>query len=386
MPMVDLPAVAPIVVQQEWLSRWSEIAICISAALVVLRVELQRRAGDSTGLGGGSIACCKKIITQCAPEIAGVIGCLTLAALLRARGDSDPLDPSQAQVWDAIKSQWPLLVTADTLLALQSMLRVCILVSSMLRASSASLPVPLADEAATLCLGAQVMRFIAAAMDSSFKLDGPLGGTFPVGCDAIAVILLVGLGGLRVFRRNPIASSVTVCCIGWLAGRHHLCMANEVHLDQFFVGAYMLDVFASLTYFGRSLLIGGSESVYAGRMSVGFTHVLMATQQGLATYYFFVAFDFQENLVGNGLPFSVLKLGNAVAFCAYLASATLWIAELAAGDASDRAAVHTSTADGRQEHSPAVALGRGVGDVSAAPARVSPSAEPPSPSAESIEL
>merc|ERR1719162_2411002 len=130
-----------VVVENDWMNQWAEMAICIIAAMIVLRMELTRRLGDgSPGLRygfSGSIEGCKQIFKHCGPEVAGVVACSTLAVLLRVRGDVDfNVDPSTSAHWEEIKSQWPLLLTADTLLSFQSMLRLVVLGSVLLRAGA----------------------------------------------------------------------------------------------------------------------------------------------------------------------------------------------------------------------------------------------------------
>merc|ERR1719517_73252 len=96
---------------------------------------------------------CKRLSKEYVPEIVCLMMCLMLAALLRARGN-DHVQASDAEAWAQITAQWPLLLTADTLLSLQAMLRLLVLLSTVLRAGSGDSPAPLSDEASALWLGA----------------------------------------------------------------------------------------------------------------------------------------------------------------------------------------------------------------------------------------
>mmetsp|Transcript_121364 Transcript_121364/g.343428 ORF Transcript_121364/g.343428 Transcript_121364/m.343428 type:complete len:352 (-) Transcript_121364:68-1123(-) len=326
--MVANTAATTIVVENAWAGGVVEVTICVVSALVILRLELQRRAGASGGSADlGGIAQCKQIIQHCAPELAGLVASLSLAALLRAHGDADSgIDAADFATWEKIKAQWPILVTADTLLSLQAMLRIVVLFSAALRAGTE--PVPLADEAAALSLGAQLMRGLLVASNTSYMLYGPLGGKLPIACEIVAIPLLAALGAIGTIRRCPLAAATVAGCVAWLASRHFLSLARDGMADQLFIAAHIFDLLSALAYLARSLLIGGSNEHEPGRsVAIGFTHFLMAAQQSLATYYFLTAFDAAPELVGAGLPFLVLHVGCAVQLGVYLAAPAVFVAE-----------------------------------------------------------
>jgi len=305
-----------------------EVFICVVAAMVVLRLEMQRRAGDhyaDAGGLGGAIGGCKKILVHCAPEVAGVVACLTLAALLRARGDVNGVDAANEEAWEEIKRQWPLLITADTLLAFQAMLRVVVLLSVVLR-SNALMPVPLSDEVASLSLFGSLSRCGLLVVSKVYFLDGPLGGNLPGACELATIPLLVALGGFANIKRCPLIAVAVVCGVAWLAFRHHLSLATEAYADEFFLAAHMFETLSACVYLARSLLIG-SEDQSAGTSATGFTHVLMAAQSSLATYYFLRAFDAAPELVGSGLPFEVLQTSVTLQLGMYLGAALVFAAE-----------------------------------------------------------
>jgi len=327
--MGDYPsAVVNMVDGGAWTSRVAEMAICAFAALVVFRLEMQRRAGgDYTGSSsvGGGFGTCKKILVHCAPEVAGVVACLVLAALLRARGDLNTDFGDSQDAWEEIKRQWPLLLTADTLLSLQAMLRVVVFLSWVLRAKT-DLPGPLADEASALSLGANLCRSLLLVQSSSYALDGPLGGKLPAACEIAAIPLLAALGGLHTMKRNLMATALVASLIAVLASRHYLQLAEEAYANNLFLAAHMLDTLSAFTYFARSLLVG-SDDDSSGGVVAGFTHLLMAIQASLASYFFLQGFEYSEGLVGSGSPFEVLQIGTTAQVGAYFGAVVIFIAE-----------------------------------------------------------
>jgi hypothetical protein len=320
----------------------TELVLCILAAVVVLRFELPRRAGDTVPSLSSGLAGCTKILKTCGPEIAGVVACLALAAMLRAKGEGDmQLDATTAAAWEDIKSKWPLLLTADTLLSLQAMLRFVALLSMTLRSRrNAAAAVPLADEVATLALGAYCVRAAVLAVTPAYMLDGPLGGNLPAGFDVVAIPLLVGRGGLKFIWRCPFAVLAVVCVVALLANRHFLALSGDGHFqfvtkhfsslaDKLFISAHLLETGAAFMYLARSFLHGSEREgiVPSAWASVGFTHLLMTAQQSLAAYFFFFAFDEAPELVGAGCPFKVLQLCNTASLGAYACTAAVFIVE-----------------------------------------------------------
>jgi len=302
-----------------------ETLMCVVVAMVVLRLELQRRAGTGPDIGSrrdaGSYAhTCKRFLKECAPETAGLMACLTLAAALRARGDV--VQPSDSEAWEQIKAQWPLLLTADTLLSLQAMLRLVVLLSIVLRAGISGRPAPLSEETAALWLGANTARLVLLSRTTSYMLDGPLGGILPVACEiAVMPILLVLSRG--TIRRAGLTLALVAVAAACFASRNRLALCGDSSADALFTLAHSLDLLAGCTYLVRTALIERCSQ----DVSVGFTHLLMPIQQGLAAYYFWQAFGFAEELVGSGLPFEVLQIGSTVSFGAYLAASALYIAD-----------------------------------------------------------
>jgi len=317
-----------------------EAFFCAAVAMVVLRLELQRRAGTGPNLGsrqGGWYAeNCKRLLKECAPEAAGLFTCLTLAAALRARGDAHGVSESDAEAWEQINSEWPLLLTADTLLSLQAMLRLVVLISVVLRAGGGA-AAPLADEATCLWLFAGLARVGLLARTSVYMLDGPLGGMLPAACEVAVVPMLLVLSK-STLRRAPLTLGLVLAATVSFASRNYLALADEddKHLaDSTFMLAHTLDCLAAFAYLFRTALIDtGSRGV-----STGFTHLLMPVQAGLSAYYFLQAFMAVPELVGKGLPFEALQIGNTAALGAYLGASALYFAECFDGRSATVAAV-----------------------------------------------
>lgn len=303
-----------------------ETLICIVVAMIVLRLELQRRVQNRPGFGSSDgsryAENCKRILREFAPEAAGLIACLTLAAALRARGDKRPADD---QVWAQIKEQWPLLMTADTLLSLQAMLRLVVLLSAVLRAGGGG-PVPLADEAAALWLGAGLSRVLLVSRCSLYMLDGPLGGLLPVACEVAVLPLLFSLGR-GALRRAPVTLALVFSAAACFATRNRLQLADDSITNSLFMMAHSLDLLAAFVYLVRVALIDHEGKGILGDVSVAFAHLLMPVQQALSAYYFLRAFEYSESLVGSGRPFESLQISNTAQLGAYLAAAALYIAE-----------------------------------------------------------
>jgi len=320
----------------------AEALVCAAVAAVVLCLELQRRTTTGPNFGsrqtGWYAESCKRLLKECAPEAVGLTACLTTAALLRARGDVRAAG-ADSEAWEQIKAQWPLLLTADTLLSLQAMLRLVVFASVALRAGRGG-PAPLAGEPSALWLGAAAARVALLLRSEAYTLDGPLGGNLPSVCE-VAVLPILFLLGRDTLRRAPFTLAWVVAAAACFARRNHLSLADDAHADALFLFAHSLEFLASFAYLLRSALI----DVPRGDVSAGFAHLLMPVQQALAAYYWLQAFDFSPTLVGAGLPFEALQIGCCAQLGAYLGASALYFAEvLDRNEASDGLALGGSHA------------------------------------------
>mmetsp|Transcript_77043 Transcript_77043/g.160328 ORF Transcript_77043/g.160328 Transcript_77043/m.160328 type:complete len:339 (+) Transcript_77043:213-1229(+) len=306
----------------------AEAFFCIVIALVVLPLEVQRRGG------GGSLASlevsryadnAKRFLKECAPEALMLLSFATLAALLRSRGDESMVldDRASEEAWAQIKAEWPLLLTADTLLSLQAMIRVIVLLSAVCRKTSCSHSA-LSGESAIFALIAGLARVGLFYRSSAYMLDGPLGGWLPGVCEAVVVPLLLILAWKTIRARFLwVVLAVLGICFHSLRNRLALAEDNDYVADSLFIAAHCGDLMAAVAFLGRSALVEGANE----GVSAGFAQLLMPLQQGFAAYYFLQAFSHSEELVGTGRPFDVLHIGSTIAFGAYLGGCALYLAE-----------------------------------------------------------
>lgn len=303
---------------------FAETVLLVVVATVVLRFELLRRLGDlGPGVGARGAASyaesLKRSARRCAPEAAGLVAILTLAAALRARGSQgDTDDPVVLQ----IRAEWPMLQSADDLLSLQAMLRLVVLASAVLRGASSS-PAPLNGQPAALWLCGAAARVALLARSSDYAMEGPLGATVTAAFEVAVLPVLFGMSR-GALGKAPSAILFAGAGAAFFAFRNRLNLSGDAVSDSLFVFAHCCDLLAALTYLLRAALI---EASGRGGVSVGFAHVLMPFQASLSAYYFMQAFPHSAELVGEGQPFAVLQVANAVACGAYLAAAALYVAE-----------------------------------------------------------
>ncbi|CAK9105533.1 unnamed protein product [Durusdinium trenchii] len=319
------------------------------AVVVVMCLELFRRPLDSWhGEFLQSAGKYKKLLRECAPEAAGALCCVVLVAMLRFRGDtiSGTLDAHSLEAWESIKAQWPVLMTADTLLAIQAMLRLVVVLSAVLR-SGARINSPLLEECSAkkkmdiisgqsrrcrLWFGGAVARCFVLKQSQAYWLEGPVGGLLPAALDASLVPLLFLLGH-SAMRRSGTAILLVSGLVAVFSHRNNLNLAEETEANILFTAVHCFEFLSALLYAGRTMLLGGD-----GQPSVTFMHLVMVIQQSLATYFWLQAFDADMNVNGSGLGICAIQISCLGQLCAYLAAASLHAATLALQDVP----VHTS--------------------------------------------
>mmetsp|Transcript_8905 Transcript_8905/g.14441 ORF Transcript_8905/g.14441 Transcript_8905/m.14441 type:complete len:339 (+) Transcript_8905:126-1142(+) len=299
-----------------------EYVIGVVVALAVLRLEVKRRTADLPQSGRGwRMKECTKFLLQHAPEAAGLAACLSLAVALRFQNSFDAnLD---AKTWEAIVREWPILLTADSLLALQAMLRVLVYLSVALRAA----PSPISGEVAFIFCGAAVGRAVLASKSDVYLLDGPLGGFVPIIFEFASVPLLAYLSR-GVCRNGFLACAFTLSVAACLACRNCLALANDAFIDGLFIFAHVTELIASFAYLCRSLMLD-VRVIGMGRNSVAlrFAHIIMFIQQTLSAYYFVHAFQYSSSLVGIGHPFEILQMGGVAQLAAFGSASMVLVAE-----------------------------------------------------------
>lgn len=339
-----------------------------TAVMTVLCIELPRSLGMVDLNARDVLVGCRRFLAFCAPEAIGLATIFLVAVLLRLRGDLEiPSDQLSLEVWEEIKEEWPVLMGADTLLNLQSMLRLLIFMSAAVRAglfpgikvngnekvvmdlgkdqlseNSSTVMSPLFGTGAALSLGGMLARTRLCAQAEIYRLEGPLslGGDLPMLCDLLSVILLIGLSvsTLRPSTGTPVRTAAATAFALWIASKHYLNLAKDPSADSLFTLTHVLEFFAALAFLGRAMMNSGYEieGSKRGRALIGFVHVLMAFQQALSAYYFLTAFEPSPKLVAAGRPFCVLIWSNLLAFGAYLCAAALYFGGLTAETSEER--------------------------------------------------
>jgi len=249
--------------------------------------------------------------------------------------------PESDQVWQVITREWPILMTADTLLGLQAMLRLVVLGSAACRAGAGH-SVPLVKEAATFMLLAATMRVMLLALSPAdvYYLDGPLGGKLNLALEVSAVPLLLHLakGVLRDGYRFGCSVACGTLCALWLARCHQLHVADpqDWHLDMLFTFGHMLELCAAVAVFLRTATWWVAP-VKCDAPSAGFVHACLPVQQFLSAYFMLLAFsmplEVPPELVRAGHPLEVLRLAGVSQVFMYLLAAVLYFT--ASPDASD---------------------------------------------------
>jgi len=299
-----------------------------SAAAVFMRLELH------TQLPGGSrrdyVQSCKRVLSRCIPEASSLTACLAFAVCLRMSGDTTiNQTPQEAQVWEQIKRDWPILMGADTLLGLQAMLRL-VLVSSVAKRVLGGIegPGPLSGLPSILAFGGATARAALAARDRSYILDGPLGGDLAIAVEMAAVPLLAAIS-LPAMKNASVAAKATAlsALALWIASNNHLNLARNPDVDQLFTLAHVFEIFAAVAFLCQAVCAYSGITKVKTTAAQGYVYLMMPAQQALAAYYFLTAFEPSPKLVGKGRPFCLLILGGLLMLAVYLSAVAFYLAE-----------------------------------------------------------
>jgi len=345
----------------------------IAGVSALLFLEVPRRfAGTSIGTIGVKecVRGTANILCRCAPEVCGFLTILLIGLILRMRGDVEThATPVEAEIWETIKVEWPILMGADTLLNLQAMIRLLVVMFVAYRAQIGGRS-PLTGMAALLMLAAALVRGMLSTRTDVYRLEGPLslGGDLPVACELASVPFLANFG-LGEFRRSPIAASAMVGGALWFASHHYLNLARDASIDRLFLQAHVLEFLAAFAYLARAfcLMVDRDEDVEgSGRRLggkggwrcgafVGFMHILMTLQQAFSAYYFLTAFEPHPSLVGSGRPFCLLCGGNLLQLGAYLGATALFLGGCIDTETSPAGVAEPEIMDAPEENEPSPA-------------------------------
>jgi len=198
-------------------------------------VEQRRKYGTSMGhaLAEELLPAYKWLseMRRFAPEVLALalVGLVSSILVCTGKHMGAPI-PESDQVWQVITREWPILMTADTLLGLQAMFRPVFLLSAACRAGAGH-SAPLTKEAAAFMLLAATMRVILLALSPAdvFYLDGPLGGKLNLAVEVLAVPLLLYLAQsvLRDGYRSGCMFACGTLCALWLAHCHQLHVQTQ---------------------------------------------------------------------------------------------------------------------------------------------------------------
>jgi len=311
-----------------------------TAPLLTLAVGMwlleQRKRSDVVVVPSASSLACLGVVRTYFKEIMMIMAGAGLVTFLVVRGEhlGAPI-PADDQAWNELKHEWPILMTGDSLLALQSILRLILLVSVILKSHGSSSD-PLGYEAAALMLSAAVVR-VAILMLSPplvYTLDGPLGGKMNLAFELAAVPLLLVLSKdiLRTGRCGALLLTAATLLSAWAAHGNQLSLADEqdAHLDFLFTFEHLLETCAAIAVLTRTAASWAGSSASHAPMAT-LAHVILPLQQLLAAYFLLVGFsqpwEFPPELTRVGHPLLILRVAGVTQVGLYLLAATLHFTE-----------------------------------------------------------
>jgi len=319
------------------------LAVATCAWALEARCRTGRAAHTSAGeipvappgeglIGGRTLEGAAKLCKHLVPEACGLVAIVIIAGalLLWGAGDAAPGPEEDKEIWEQIRAQWPVLVTADSLLSLRAMLRALLLLSAVLRTDEA-LRSPLAGGPAALLLLAAISRvaLLALSPHDVYHLDGPLGGIGYMALEVAALgpLLFLAAAGALDAGEGPslprvLATAAVLMLIGLTAATNHLALGGPegVELDVLFSVGELLETAAAAAFLLRVLGTAGLEGAQSPFAALA--HALLPVQQLMSAYFLLTAWGgapLEEipALVGAGRPFEVLQIGGAAQVLVY---------------------------------------------------------------------
>mmetsp|Transcript_90269 Transcript_90269/g.162777 ORF Transcript_90269/g.162777 Transcript_90269/m.162777 type:complete len:341 (+) Transcript_90269:93-1115(+) len=312
----------------------------MALALAVWVLEWRRCRGEFPS------ATCWALMRQLLPELVASAAMAGLVAALLRRGEHNgaPILPQDEPLWGEIKSEWPVLSTADTLLGLQATLRVLLLASATGRRGSFRCSAFAGEASAFFCFAAVCkVTLLAMSPQEVYHLDGPLGGRLNVALEVSALLMLLNLNrdmprlGLARAVCYTAALGIATC----VATCNRLAIADEgdSHLDTLFSLVGILETMAAAAFVGRAAL---SQEVSGSSAFACFAHSVLPLQQLLWAYFMLTAwvaspFESDPALVGAGRPLEVLQLCGLAQVSMYLTAGAVYSASCGLEKIQDRA-------------------------------------------------
>lgn len=295
----------------------SEVCISILAALLLIAFELRHITAG---------VCCPCTLKKCTPEALALVFLALVAIGLRVRGPTGP--PLDDEAWQQIVAEWPLLLTADTLLAVQTMLRFLVFTSAAFRSGSESRMRALSVESGAFFLGAIGVRVWLFAFDDSYHLDGPLGGVLAWCFEAASLLPLMTLvlcAQSWTCKGFVMCTVMTALC-GLIGSSNTFKLAGGTVADGAFTFAHCMEFVAAIAHIQCAGY--GPAGLSRGIVTLGLT-----VQQVLSAYYFLEAFDAGPELVSVGKPYAVIAGGSVIQLGMYLFAGAAHVASVSDDDA-----------------------------------------------------
>jgi len=307
-------------------------------AAMVWALEQRRRGQEDGALRAPSLAACVRASLRLAPELAGLALCGVVVGAVLLRGENHgavPASDEDKELWSEIRSQWPALSTADSLLGLAAILRVFLLVSSELRRKEAAATPFMAEPVVFMFLAAAARStMLVLSPQDVYHLDGPLGGYPNIVLEVLAALLLAHLAA-RALRSG--AASVTAVAAGALlllpvalCNRLAIADTSDSHLDALFSLAQLLDLGAAVAFLVRTMAAAGGQGDGGGAFAT-LAFFMLPLLQLLPAYFLMTAWGKPPltevpELVGAGRPFEVLQLAGLAQVGLYVLSWAMRIA------------------------------------------------------------
>lgn len=282
-----------------------------------------------TGMVNTCVKDVQRTVLKLVPEIMGLAACIGLATALIALGvnlGSPTATSAEEQSWQEIIRDWPLLMTADTLLSLQAMCRLVLFFSAVLRPKSAATS-PLAGESLVFFFLAALSRVTLLALSPRdvYHVDGPLGGMLNVALEIAVLPVLYCCTRLQQAQVSWVIAGSFVALLAAKSNHFALADPQESYLDMLFSLPQFLELFAAVAFLVRTFT--GDNS---GQPFTSFAHILLPLQQAFSMYFLLVAFappfEAPTELVGAGWPFEVLRIATMLQVGIYLFAGSMHVA------------------------------------------------------------
>eukprot|EP00928_Gymnodinium_smaydae_P042377 TRINITY_DN28546_c0_g3_i1.p1 TRINITY_DN28546_c0_g3~~TRINITY_DN28546_c0_g3_i1.p1 ORF type:complete len:386 (-),score=78.25 TRINITY_DN28546_c0_g3_i1:110-1177(-) len=306
--------------------------VLITVAVGIWLSEQGRKADFDSGQQRALVGHVRTMLSRFAPELTllSVLG--GFAACQLAGGNHigfAAIPDDQADLWGSIKSAWPILTTADSLLVLQAMVRLVVLLSVAFRASESA---PLVGSPAAFALLAQVCRLLLFAFSTPdvYHIDGPLGGVTSVIFELAPVPVLLFLSR-NINAKSASVVAVGSACAAAVASINTFALADFMPvLDVLFSLVQLLDFLSSCAFVRNTVVALGAEDSANSNGTLSLAHCLLPLQALLPAYFFLTAFApplvVEAVLVRQGLPFQMMWAVGAAQVGLYILAGVLQLA------------------------------------------------------------